>query len=133
MFDQNLNARVNQGRSVYDITRDAVDMLAVIGPYSFDLIDRSDNPYVGSMQYMVKLSSFVSLSIIRCTGGDVADLTDPNNFETAIMVDGNVDNESVRGGQSLRDVGENIRAAKIAAVLIGRRRQAAALLYGPTS
>jgi hypothetical protein len=108
-------------------------MLAVIGPYSFDLIDRSDNPYVGSMQYKVKLSSDVSLSIIRCTGGDVADLTDPNNFETAIMVDGNVDNESVRGGQSLRDVGESIRAAKIAAVLIGRRRKAAALLYGPSS
>lgn len=122
-----LNQRLNDGgRSITDITRDAMAMANVIGDYKFDLIDR--DPYVGSMQWMVKLSPFVRLSIIRCNGGDVANLTDPNNYETAILVDGIVDDSSVHGGQNLEDVRESIRTGKIAAVLIARRKKAAALL-----
>ena len=121
-----LNQRLNDGRSIVDITRDAMAMAGAIGHYEFTLIDR--DPYVGSMQWMVKLSPFVSLSIIRCNGGDVANLTDPNNYETAILVDGTVDDASVHGGQNLDDVRESIRTAKIASVIIARRKKAAALL-----
>lgn len=85
--------------------KDAISMAKAIGDLPYEIIGHAD----GSVQYMVFITPYVKVSVIRVTSHHDwlhIDYNNDSNYEIAIIIDGEVQHESVQGYLNTNDIGK---------------------------